>query len=78
MTRLTRTATGYATSDGRWTVEPVVMNDSPRSKGHRAWHVTDTTGQARLGAYSGRPSRTVDRLYEARDLIEAHMKQEES
>lgn len=68
---LTKTETGYATKDGRWTVEPVTMGDGPRNKG-REWRVTDTHGKAELRR--GGHTLTVHALYAARDLIAAHMR----
>lgn len=58
--KLHRTETGYE-CDG-FTIEPCIMDDSPRSKGHRAWNVRPDP----LGKY---PSRTYDRLYEVREVL---------
>jgi hypothetical protein len=61
--RLVKTATGYATVDGRYQVTPKIIGDGPRNKGHKEWRVTDTvTGDHRL-AY---------RLYNAREWIAGH------
>lgn len=76
MATLTKTETGYATTDGRWTVTPVTMGAGVTgwaggkgwSNGRREWQLTDTTGQASFG---GRPTKIVQRLYEARALIDA-------
>ncbi len=76
MATLKRTETGYATADGRWTVEPVTMGEGVNgnrgwSKGKREWRITDTTSQATLGMY-GRPSLVVPALWRARDIIDYH------
>lgn len=68
---LRRTPAGrYLSADGRWIVAPVMMGDSPRSKGHRCWQLIDTTGQADLGG--GRTARVYDRLDIVRDVIDHH------
>lgn len=67
-TKLSKTPTGYeyetpwSNQSTHYTIEPCVMDDGPRSKGHRAWNVTPDP----LGKY---PSRTYDRLYEVRDAL---------
>jgi hypothetical protein len=76
MATLTKTPTGYATKDGRWTLTAITMgegvnNNGGWSKGHREWILTDTTGQATLSRYDG-PSMTVDALWRARDIIDFH------
>ncbi|MBM4570249.1 hypothetical protein GS896_27495 [Rhodococcus hoagii] len=78
ITTLTKTPTGYATQDGRWTVNPVTMGSGVTgwaggtgwSNGHREWEVTDTAGQIIFPG--NRHSKIVQRLYEARDLISRH------
>lgn len=77
--RLTKTATGgYATPDGRWTVEPVtglgegVNGTGGWSPGRRAWRLTDTHRSARLAQYGDPHTLTLDALWRARDVIAAH------
>lgn len=76
--RLTKTEAGYATRDGRFTVEPTTVGTGVTgwaggrgwSNGHREWLVTDTTGKARLSQHGGAQA-VVDALWRARDLIGA-------
>ena len=77
MAALTKTEDGgYATRDGRWTVEPVdgmgagVNNNRGWSNGKRGWRLTDTSGAARLG-FLRQPTVIVDALWRARDIIDA-------
>lgn len=78
MAHLTRTETGYATKDGRWTVEPAVMGSGVTgwaggrgwSQGRREWVLTDTTGKIRLGVGGSRT--IVQAVWRARDIIDAY------
>jgi len=72
--KLKRTPTGYATADGRWTVEPATMGAGVNgnggwSNGRREWKLTDTTGQAQISQYGNRAQKTVRALYVARSII---------
>lgn len=71
MARLLRTDTGYATPDGLWTVEPVVMGDSPRSKGQREWSLRRVDGSL----VGGRPSKIFDALWRVRDYLDEVQKE---
>lgn len=77
---LTKTATGWATPDGRFTVEPATMGGGVTgwasghgwSNGHKAWFVVDTSGRAQFRPGSitvAKARKVVDRLYEARRII---------
>ncbi len=57
---------GYTAAGERFTVQPVMMGDGPRNKGHREWRIVDTTGAP---TFSGRDSLIVPALWNARDAI---------
>lgn len=75
---------GYTTADGRWTIKPVRMGGGTTgwaggrgwSNGHKAWHITDTTGKAVIAQYGPKNQRTVDALWEARDLIDYYTRKD--
>jgi hypothetical protein len=76
---LKRTATGYASPDGRWTVEPVTMGAGSTgwaggrgwSNGRREWRLTDTTERATLSRYGNPHTIVLDALWRVRDVITA-------
>lgn len=75
---LKRTATGYVTRDGRFTITRTTMGQGVNnvggwSNGRTAWNIQDTTGATRFGGTRGtgpvRDWDTVDTLSDVRDLI---------
>lgn len=81
---LIKTDFGYATKDGRWEVRKIKMGGGSTgwaggkgwSEGHSHFEVTDTLKLADFAGkgHAPRHSRVVERLYEARDLIAAHIR----